>query len=153
VRMSQEASGAGGQGEVGRESLMSVGGSGRECERRYPSLDSLVFMDLVLVVVVPADPTRRALVDSLRTGEMSVGELARSLDIKRPRVSQHLRRLQSAGIVRARQQGKRRLYSLHREAFLELGAWFREYRRNLDGNLDQIEADLAARDSSKAMGA
>lgn len=58
------------------------------------------------------DPTRRALLERLAAGPMAVVELARGLPISRPAVSQHLRILQDAGLVRARPAGARRLYTL-----------------------------------------
>jgi DNA-binding transcriptional ArsR family regulator len=58
------------------------------------------------------DPTRRAIVERLRSGTRAVGELAERLPVSRPAVSQHLRVLEDAGLVVARRQGTRRLYRL-----------------------------------------
>ncbi len=59
------------------------------------------------------DPNRRAIVELLRSGERSVGELADALPISRPAVSRHLRLLKDAGLVTDRATGTRRLYALH----------------------------------------
>jgi DNA-binding transcriptional ArsR family regulator len=59
-----------------------------------------------------ADPTRRTVFERLRRGPTAVGELARGLPVSRPAVSQHLRVLEEAGLVRARWQGRRNLYSV-----------------------------------------
>lgn len=59
-----------------------------------------------------ADPTRRAIVERLAHGPSAVGELARDLPVSRPAVSQHLKVLKCAGLVRDRAAGTRRLYQL-----------------------------------------
>ena len=58
------------------------------------------------------DPTRRAVLELVRSKERPVGEIARRLPVSRPAVSQHLRVLKQAGLVRDRQEGNRRLYSV-----------------------------------------
>jgi DNA-binding transcriptional ArsR family regulator len=58
------------------------------------------------------DPTRRAVLELLRDGARPVGEIARDLPVSRPAVSQHLRVLKGAGLVRDRREGTRRLYSV-----------------------------------------
>jgi DNA-binding transcriptional ArsR family regulator len=58
------------------------------------------------------DPTRRAVLELLRDGARPVGEIARELPVSRPAVSQHLRVLKGAGLVRDRRDGTRRLYSV-----------------------------------------
>jgi DNA-binding transcriptional ArsR family regulator len=59
-----------------------------------------------------ADGTRRAIVERLTHGPSAVGELARDLPVSRPAVSQHLKVLKSAGLVRDRAAGTRRVYQL-----------------------------------------
>jgi DNA-binding transcriptional ArsR family regulator len=59
-----------------------------------------------------ADGTRRAIVERLGHGPLAVGELARDLPVSRPAVSQHLKVLKSAGLVRDRAAGTRRVYQL-----------------------------------------
>ena len=59
-----------------------------------------------------ADPTRRAIFERLAAGPLAVGELANGLPVTRPAVSQHLRVLTEAGLVRVRAEGTRRLYHL-----------------------------------------
>jgi DNA-binding transcriptional ArsR family regulator len=58
------------------------------------------------------DPTRRAVFDRLRGGPRSVGELADGLPVSRPAVSQHLKVLKAAGLVRDEAAGTRRIYRL-----------------------------------------
>jgi DNA-binding transcriptional ArsR family regulator len=71
-----------------------------------------------------ADPTRRAVFERLRRSEKPVGELARDLPVSRPAVSQHLRILKEAGLVRERRQGTRHFYSVNGDGLAELRAYF-----------------------------
>lgn len=67
-----------------------------------------------------ADPTRRVILEKLRRGPRSVGVLADGLAVTRPAVSQHLRVLEQAGLVQARQEGTRRIYSVDVNGLAEL---------------------------------
>jgi DNA-binding transcriptional ArsR family regulator len=58
------------------------------------------------------DPTRRAIFERVAAGAASVGELARGMPVSRPAVSQHLRVLKEAGLVRETPEGTRRVYRL-----------------------------------------
>ena len=75
------------------------------------------------------DPTRRAVVEGLRKGPRSVGELAQGLPVSRPAVSQHLRTLTSAGLVMSHPEGARRVYALNPGALAELRGYFERLRR------------------------
>ena len=70
------------------------------------------------------DPTRRTVFELLRGGPRSVGELAGGLPVSRPAVSQHLRVLEGAGLVRKRAEGTRNYYSVNGEGLAELRAYF-----------------------------
>jgi DNA-binding transcriptional ArsR family regulator len=74
-----------------------------------------------------ADPTRRSLFETLRSGPRSVGDLARGLPVSRPAVSQHLRVLKDAGLVRERRQGTRNFYSVDGDGLAELREYFEEF--------------------------
>lgn len=65
-------------------------------------------------------PTRRAIFERLRGGPMPVGELAHGLPVSRPAVSQHLKALKAARLVRDRRMGTRRVYSINPEGLMEL---------------------------------
>jgi DNA-binding transcriptional ArsR family regulator len=69
------------------------------------------------------DPTRRQVFELLRGGPRSVGELAAELPVSRPAVSQHLRVLESAGLVTHRKNGTRHLYELDGSGVAELRSW------------------------------
>lgn len=74
-----------------------------------------------------ADPNRRHLLEELRRGAKTVGELATGLPISRPAVSQHLRVLLDAGLVHARAEGTRRFYSVQDTGFLPLNIWLDQF--------------------------
>ena len=71
-----------------------------------------------------ADPTRRSVFETLRQGPRSVGDLARGLPVSRPAVSQHLRVLKNAGLVRERRVGTRNFYSVDGDGLAELRDYF-----------------------------
>ncbi len=84
-----------------------------------------------------ADPTRRMVFETLRQGPRPVGEIARGLPVSRPAVSQHLKVLKGAGLVREESQGTRHVYSIDPKG---LGA----IRRWLDQFWDEALARFAA---------
>ena len=69
------------------------------------------------------DSTRRAILERLRGGPLSVAEIARDLPVSRPAVSQHLRVLKEAGLVSERRSGTRRLYRLDLNGLATLRAY------------------------------
>jgi DNA-binding transcriptional ArsR family regulator len=73
------------------------------------------------------DPTRRAIFEQLADGPKPVGELARSLPVSRPAVSQHLRVLRRAGLVSERPLGTRRVYRIDPEGVVALRAYFERF--------------------------
>ena len=73
------------------------------------------------------DPTRRAVLEVLEDGAKPVGEIAGRLPVSRPAVSQHLRVLKEAGLVRDRKQGTRRLYSVDTDGLRALRAYLERY--------------------------
>jgi DNA-binding transcriptional ArsR family regulator len=92
-----------------------------------------------------ADPTRRRIVELLAEGERSAGELAAQFDTSRPGVSRHLRVLREHGLVTAREDGARRLYSLDPAPLAELDDWLAHYRGFWDNRLDALDTELARR--------
>ena len=99
---------------------------------------------------VLADPTRRRLVEALRTGERSVSELVELVDIGQPGVSRQLAILADARFVRARPDGRRRIYGLRPERFRELDDWMERYRALWEVRLDRFAAELDRRRSARA---
>ena len=76
------------------------------------------------------DGTRRAVLDLLRDGPRSVGDLAEDLPVSRPAVSQHLAVLRSAGLVVHRSVGTRRYYALTPDGLGPLRDWVESYWRD-----------------------
>lgn len=85
-----------------------------------------------------ADPTRRRIIEVLRDGERSVGEIVVHVGIAQSGVSRHLRILQEAGFVDVRGDGQRRLYSLRPEPFQRIDRWMADYRRLWEQRLDRL---------------
>lgn len=96
-----------------------------------------------------SDPTRRRIVETLARGPLPSGEIARRFEISAPAISQHLKTLRSAGLVRVRPEAQRRIYELDREGVEELAAWVEELRRFWSDRFDALETALKA-DSEKA---
>ncbi len=85
-----------------------------------------------------ADPTRRAMLDRLRDGEKSAGELQEPFAMSQPAVSQHLRVLGDAGLVRARREGRRRLFRLRVAPLRDVYDWLARYERFWTEKLDAL---------------
>ena len=101
------------------------------------------------VFQILADPTRRRLIDALRGGERSVGELVEVVDIGQPGVSRQLAILEDADFVAVRPEGRRRLYALRPEPFQELSRFVTGYRVIWEGRLDRFAAELERRQQNK----
>jgi DNA-binding transcriptional ArsR family regulator len=71
-------------------------------------------------LAVLGDSTRRAVLEQLRRGPLTVGEIADRLPVSRPAVSQHLRALETAGLVIERWEGTRHYFSINAATVLEL---------------------------------
>lgn len=94
------------------------------------------------VLDVIADPTRRRILDAVREGERSVGELVDEVGMHQPGVSRHLKVLRDAGLVDVRRDAQRRLYRLRPEPLMELDEWLEPFRREWAGRLDSLERHL-----------
>ncbi len=89
-----------------------------------------------------ADPTRRDVLDALRDGERSVGEIVAALGLAQPRVSKHLRVLSDAGLARRRTAGRHRIYRLEPEGLHALADWLKRYGVAVNERLDRAETYL-----------
>ena len=69
------------------------------------------------------DPTRRTVFERLRSGPLSVGEIARNMPVSRPAVSQHLRALKEAGLVTEVAAGTRRIYRIDPRGIAAMREW------------------------------
>jgi len=73
------------------------------------------------------DTTRRTVLERLREGPKSVGEIANDLPVSRPAVSQHLKVLKDAGLVNDRSEGTRRIYHIDPKGLGALRAWLDQF--------------------------
>ena len=95
------------------------------------------------VLDVIAEPTRRRILDAVRSGERSVNELVDEVGMHQPGISRHLKVLREAGLVDVRRDAQRRLYRLTPEPLMELDAWLEPYRAEWASRLDRLEQHLA----------
>lgn len=94
---------------------------------------------------VLAEPTRLRIVELLAQGERSAGEIASHFETSRPGISRHLRVLREHGLVRAREDAQRRLYSLDPAPLEELDEWLQRYRRFWSNRLDSLDTEIHRR--------
>lgn len=86
------------------------------------------------------DRVRRAILEQLREGERSAGEIADRFDISWPAISRHLRLLREAGLVTERRVGRARLYTLNRASIREVfGGWVAAFDAMWDENLRSLK--------------
>lgn len=93
-----------------------------------------------------ADPTRRAIVARLATGEATVMELARPFAMSQPAISRHLKVLEGAGLIMRRVEGTKRPCRLAPDALAGIEEWLAMLRKTLSANYDRLDAVLAAMD-------
>jgi DNA-binding transcriptional ArsR family regulator len=79
-----------------------------------------------------ADPTRRSMLELLRQADRSVHELAGPFQMTRPAVSQHLRVLREAGLVKARRVGREHVYRIHAAPLRQLYDWAAGFKAFVD---------------------
>ncbi|MEP6730952.1 MAG: metalloregulator ArsR/SmtB family transcription factor [bacterium] len=93
-----------------------------------------------------ADPSRRAILESLRRGEASVKDLTARFDISQPAVSQHLGILRDAGLVNARREGRNVYYRVEARGMKLLVDWIAHYRAFWSERVDRLEQLLKKMD-------
>lgn len=98
-----------------------------------------------MTLVALADPTRRAIFESLRKGPASVGAIAAGLPVSRPAVSQHLKALKQAGLVADRREGNRRVYCIDPDGLGELRRWIDQF---WTGALEAFKQEVERADPS-----
>ena len=89
-----------------------------------------------------ADPTRRAILARLASGETSVGELARPFDMTLPAISKHLKVLERAGLISRGRDAQRRPCRLEAAPLREVSDWVADYQRFWEERLDRLEVYL-----------
>lgn len=99
-------------------------------------------MSAVTAYAALSEPSRRRILDLLREGERSVGDLVVRLGLSQPGVSKHLRVLREAGLVDVRPEGRRRWYRLRAQPLAEVDEWLEPYRAYWSERLDALERHL-----------
>lgn len=89
-----------------------------------------------------ADPTRRAIVSLLASGERPAGAIAREFAVSAPAISQHLKALRDAGLVGVERRGQQRIYRLDPAGLAAMERWLAETRRTWIARLDALERAL-----------
>ena len=99
-----------------------------------------------------ADPTRRAILARLTTGEASVTELAEPFDLSQPAISRHLKVLERAGLISRGRDAQRRPCRIEGASLGEVTRWLERYRQFWDesfARLDEVLRELKATDTKK----
>jgi DNA-binding transcriptional ArsR family regulator len=99
---------------------------------------------LSLAFAALADPTRRAILERLASGETGVVELARCSTLTQPAITKHLKVLERAGLIGRARDGQRRPARLQLEGLLPVDDWLRRARTEWSDRLDRLEVHLAA---------
>jgi len=89
-----------------------------------------------------ADPTRRAILARLATGEASVTELAEPFDMSQPAISKHLKVLERAGLISVGQDAQRRPRRFEAKPLAEANAWLEKYRDAWELNFTRLDGVL-----------
>src|ERR1051325_7734510 len=89
-----------------------------------------------------ADPTRRAILAKLASGEASVTELARPFSMSQPAISKHLKVLERAGLISRGQDAQRRPRRIDGKPLAEITAWLESYRQFWEGSFQRLDVLL-----------
>jgi DNA-binding transcriptional ArsR family regulator len=97
-----------------------------------------------------ADPTRRAMLRSLASGQRTIGELAAPFSMSLAAASKHVRVLEAAGLVRRRVAGRSHICQIEPGPLAAADEWLRFYERLWSEQLDALDAMLKAEDAARA---
>jgi DNA-binding transcriptional ArsR family regulator len=100
-----------------------------------------------------ADPTRRAILARLGSGEASVTELARPFAMSQPAISKHLKVLEKAGLISSGREAQRRPRRLIAEPLADASAWLEDFRRFWEQSFERLDSlleEMKAQEKSKA---
>ncbi|UQZ85067.1 HTH-type transcriptional regulator [Paenibacillus konkukensis] len=95
-------------------------------------------MDLMTLNAL-AEPNRMHIVELLRDGPLTVGEIAERLGLRQPQASKHLKVLSDNGILEVKAEANRRIYKLRPEPFQALDSWVKSFRRIMEDRFDNLE--------------
>lgn len=86
-----------------------------------------------------ADPTRRAILAKLTTGEQTVSDLSKPFDMTMPAITKHLKVLEKANLIERSRQAQYRPCRLHPEPLKDIDKWMEQYRRFFEGSFDRLD--------------
>lgn len=89
-----------------------------------------------------ADPTRRAIVARLASGDATVSELAEPFDMSQPAISKHLKVLENAGLISHSQDAQRRPRKLEAKTLAVANEWLERYRKYWEASYERLDALL-----------
>lgn len=96
-----------------------------------------------------ADPTRLQIFELIAKGEKSAGDIVAHFSFKAPTISQHLRALKEAKLVRVRAEGQRRYYAVDTAGLEEMQAWLARMSKEWNARLDVLETVLTEEQTNK----
>ena len=100
------------------------------------------YYDMLETLKALAEPNRLHIVELLRDGPRPVGDMVQRLHLRQPQVSKHLRVLSDAGLVDARVDAQRRIYTLRTAPLQQLDVWLERYRQLWEQNFQRLDALL-----------
>ncbi|HYX36120.1 MAG TPA: metalloregulator ArsR/SmtB family transcription factor [Oligoflexus sp.] len=104
-------------------------------QKHRPALDITTLSAL-------AEPNRLHIVELLRNGPLTVGEIAERLGLRQPQASKHLKVLSESGILEVRAEANRRVYTLRSEPFLKMETWLKSFPQAMEERFDNLEEYL-----------
>ncbi|QJD82957.1 ArsR/SmtB family transcription factor [Cohnella herbarum] len=103
--------------------------------------DNIPSMDMTTLSAL-SEPNRMNIVELLREGPLTVGEIADRLGLRQPQASKHLKVLSENRIVEVQAEANRRIYKLRAEPFQALDSWVQSFRRVMEERYDNLDAYL-----------
>ncbi|SFS62669.1 ArsR/SmtB family transcription factor [Marininema halotolerans] len=100
--------------------------------RKIPGMNMMTLSAL-------SEPNRLNIVELLRDGPLTVGEIADQLGLKQPQTSKHLKVLSDNGIVEVQAEANRRIYKLRFEPFQELDSWVQSFQHVMQERFDNLD--------------
>ena len=119
---------------------------------KYLLIDMYANFNLNAAFSALADPTRRAILARLASGEATVNELAKPFEMTQPAISQHLKVLEEAGLIATRVEGTKRPRRLAKAGVAAMDQWLAMLRKALERNYDRLDEVLAEMESNKKGG-
>ncbi len=89
-----------------------------------------------------ADPTRRAILADLTTGEKTVSDLAEPFDMTMPAITKHLKVLEKANLIERSRKAQYRPCKLHPEPLKDIDEWMQQYRQFFEESFDRLDSYL-----------